>query len=66
MKNDYEIYEGLPAIRFIGDLNLDQVPDVIIRHNTHRAESETYLYMSGYSKDKILVKVGESYWGGCY
>lgn len=54
-------------IVFAGDLNSDEIPDFIIK--TYRSEvSEFYLHllMSGQTTEKMVEKVAENYWGGCY
>jgi hypothetical protein len=60
------IYEGLPHIKFMGDLNYDNIPDILFSHITGNASADTYLFMSGYSKNQILTKVVRNSWGNCY
>jgi hypothetical protein len=60
------IYESMPNISFVGDLNHDSVPDIVFSYMTSHASSNTYLFMSGYSNKEILTKVGLNRWGGCY
>lgn len=60
------IYEGLPKIKFVGDLNHDFTPDIIISHNTGHSSANTYLLMSGYSQNDLVSIVALNKWGGCY
>jgi len=58
--------EDLPYITFVGDLNYDSVPDILISHQTGHASANIYLFMSGYTKSEILTKVALNRWGACY
>jgi hypothetical protein len=60
------VHESLPNILFIGDLNYDSVPDLILSYLTGHASANTYLFMSGYSDKEVLTKVGLNRWGACY
>lgn len=60
------VYESMPNIDFVGDLNFDSVPDIIFSYMTGHSSANTYLFMSGYSNDEILTKVGRNRWEGCY
>jgi hypothetical protein len=60
------IYEGLPKIKFVGDLNHDLTPDIIISCNTGHSSANTYLLMSGYSQNDLVTIVALNKWGNCY
>ena len=47
-----DIGETMPYVSFVGDINNDSIPDVIIQHSPSYAESTTHLFMSGYDGDK--------------
>lgn len=53
------------TFQFIGDLNNDNILDLIInRHNSY-AEATTYLLLSNYGP-QLYTKVAENYFGSCY
>ncbi|MFZ6009693.1 MAG: SH3 domain-containing protein [Bacteroidota bacterium] len=60
------IYEGLPQIKFIGDLNYDGVPDILLAHSTSHASAGTSLFISGYDINELLTNVAFNKWGACY
>ena len=60
------INESMPYIMFAGDLNNDSIPDIILSHSPDYRWATTYLFMSGYDKNKIITKVGEYKWETCY
>ncbi|HYG00802.1 MAG TPA: SH3 domain-containing protein [Chryseosolibacter sp.] len=60
------INESMPSIQFIGDLNYDGVPDILLFVMPRHSSASTYLFMSGYSKDEIITKVAHNTWESCH
>lgn len=60
------INEAMPGLVFVGDLNNDTVPDIILTHNPDYRYGSTYLFMSGFNNSQILQKVAQNNWETCY